>query len=153
KHADDLSVWLYDAAPLLTEAGPNGYDYDDPFTIYGFGPTSHNVVLVDGRGAPRTEGRTDMVKLVDAATDGPVSTASGIPRRLPGATHTRTVRYDRSMDLVTIDDELTSTQSHAYTVVWHLAAGVSSHPSGQGLALERDGRQIATLVVSGPGRP
>jgi hypothetical protein len=153
KHADDLSVWLYHDGPLLTEAGPNGYDYGDPFTVYGFGASSHNVVLVDDEGVPRTDGQTALVGLVDASRSGRVSTASGSTRRLPGVAHTRTVRYDRETSVVTIVDELTAVEPHRYTLVWHLAAGVDARPSAAGFELGRDGGRVATLRVDGPAEP
>jgi hypothetical protein len=61
KHADDLSVWLYHDGPLLTELGPQGYAMDDPLVQCAYSAAAHNVVSVEGVGAParRRSDRTE----------------------------------------------------------------------------------------------
>jgi hypothetical protein len=63
KHSDDLNLTIYSGGEIITEAGPNGYNYQDPFTKYAYSSFAHNTLIVDGKGLPRTDGKYDKVYL------------------------------------------------------------------------------------------
>lgn len=151
KHSDDLSVWLYHDGELLTESGPNGYEYDDPFSRFAFGPWSHNIVLVDGEGPGRIEGERGSVGLVSAQKGVEISEAKGVTKRLPGAIHERHVSLDRSRSLVRVVDELSGRKDHVFSLVWHSAPGIGVVELGEGYGLERHGNEVARLRVDSTG--
>lgn len=151
KHSDDLSVWLYHDGELLTESGPNGYEYEDPFSRFAFGAWSHNVVLVDGEGPARTEGERGSVGLVWAEKGDEVSRVKGVTRRLPGAVHERQVSLDRSKPSVQVVDELSGDGDCVFSLIWHSAPGVAVVELDDGYRLERGGYEVATLRVDSSG--
>jgi hypothetical protein len=151
KHSDDLSVWLYHNGELLTESGPNGYEYEDPFSRFAFGPWSHNIVLVDGEGPERTEGDPGSVGLVWAEKGDKMSSVKGVTRRLPGAVHERQVSLDRSRALVQVVDELSGDRERMFSLIWHSAPGIGVVESGDSYKLERSGHEVASLRVDSNG--
>lgn len=65
-HCDDLALTVFGRGRwLLSEAGPNGYDYGNPLTKYAYSQHAHNVVVVDGRSLPRVDQEPGGVSLVD----------------------------------------------------------------------------------------
>ncbi|WP_114906227.1 heparinase II/III domain-containing protein [Ornithinimicrobium murale] len=81
-HCDDLALTLFGRGRwLLSEAGPNGYDYKNPLTKYAYSQHAHNVVLIDGRSLPRVDKKPGGVALVDR-TNEPAPSQQGRPRAL-----------------------------------------------------------------------
>jgi hypothetical protein len=149
KHADDLSLWIYHHGELLTEAGPNGYEYDDPLTTYGYEASAHNTMLVDGAGVPRHDGRYSEVALTDASRSGAVSTATGRTGRLPHGSWQRQVRYDRGAPSVTVTDRVDLDRSRRATLLWHTAPGVSAQVASDGtITFARRGVIAARMTVT-----
>jgi len=153
KHADDLSVWLYHDGELLTEAGPNGYEYSDPFTEYGYGASAHNGVLLDGHGVPRHDERYGDVNLLEGRTTGNVATARGHTARLPGNSQwERQVRYDRTARRIVVTDRLTRLGDRVPTLLWHTAPRVTATTSNGQVKLQRGGVTTARMTITANGR-
>lgn len=153
KHPDDLSLWLYHDGELITEAGMNGYQYDDPFTAYGYSAQAHNTVLVDGRGVNRVDGRYDQVRMTRATSDGTVSVVAGTTSRFPDPSTVwdRNVRYDRAAATVQVTDRVDARPGADATVLWHTAPGVDAAATNRQVLLYRDGVLAARLRVAAGG--
>ncbi|MGN7299107.1 heparinase II/III domain-containing protein [Ferdinandcohnia sp. SAFN-114] len=95
KHSDDLNLYIYSKREIITEAGPNGYNYKDPFTKYAYSSFAHNTLIVDGIGLPRTDGNYEGVYLSDYKIAQDISEATGINRRYEGVEHKRRVVYKK----------------------------------------------------------
>lgn len=149
KHTDDLSVWVYHDGDLLTEAGPNGYDYADPYTIYGYSAHAHNTLLIDGESLPRVDDRTDEVRLVSWDLDGEPARATGRNGRFDAVVHVRTVEVFESAPRIVVHDHVTSETEHLYTFLWNCAPGVVPEQTADGIILRRDGRAVASLTTGG----
>nr|WP_306270348.1 heparinase II/III family protein [Ornithinimicrobium sp. HY1793] len=79
-HCDDLALTVFGRGRwLLSEAGPNGYDYKNPLTKYAYSQHAHNVVVVDGRSLPRVDQEPGGVHLVDRLAE-PLSNPPGAAR-------------------------------------------------------------------------
>ncbi|MDX1621494.1 MAG: heparinase II/III family protein [Nitriliruptorales bacterium] len=150
KHSDDLSVWLYHNGDLLTEAGPNGYDYDNPFTAYGYSAHAHNTLLVDGESLPRVDDQSDEVHLVAWDVDGPEPWATGRNARFDDLVHERTVRFDPEALHLEVHDLIEGVSAHRYTLLWNCAPGVEPHISEGTVILQRDGEKAATITLESP---
>lgn len=87
-HCDDLALTVFGRGRwLLSEAGPNGYDYADPRTRYAYSQHAHNVVVVDGRSLPRVDPEPGGVSLVDQTEE-----PEPVPRRGLGRLRDRLTR-------------------------------------------------------------
>lgn len=93
KHSDDLNLYIYSNGEIITEAGPNGYNYKDPFTEYAYSSFAHNTLIVDGKGLPRTDRQYEKVYLSDYEINKDKVEATGINLRYTGVEHSRTVSY------------------------------------------------------------
>ena len=152
KHSDDLSVWLYHDGDLLTEAGPNGYDYDNPFTAYGYSAHAHNTLLVDGESLPRVDDHADEVRLVDWDVDGPTPWATGRNGRFDDVVHLRTVRFDLGAGRVVVEDEIEARSPHRYVLLWNCAPGVEPRLDDGSVVLRRAGEDVAVMTFHSQAR-
>lgn len=125
KHADDLSVWLYAGGDVITEAGPNGYEYTDPFTSYGYSSYAHNTLLVDGEGLPTSDGKFESTYIKDYRLDEHHPQVTAVNNRYEGVSHERTLAYDKSAKRVSIRDAIQGKARHHYTLLWNLAPDIT----------------------------
>lgn len=128
KHSDELS--LYYAAKgyeLLTESGPNGYQYNDPFTKYAFSSFAHNTLTVDGEGLPRTDGNSHLTTLQDIASSDTKLDVVGRTQRYSGVDWSRQVTADLDNleeNGILISDQVSSSANHIYKFIWHIGREV-----------------------------
>lgn len=118
KHSDELSVFVHaNGHDILSEAGPNGYQYKDSFTRYAFSSFAHNTLLVDGEGLPRVDGKAELTaleKLGEKVVRGKTLRYEGVEwQRTVDATHWS---HD---GLLMMKDEIKSDTKHKYTMLWH----------------------------------
>jgi hypothetical protein len=151
KHADDLSLWLYHDGPLLTELGPQGYDYDDPLVQCAYSDDAHNVATVDGLELPRTDGRHEDTRLTRVDLDGPTWRAAGVNERIDGVDFEREVAYDPEAGVVEVTDRVRTDVDRAVRVRWHLDPSVTARVSGDEVELIRDDRDPVRGVFEAPG--
>ncbi|WOO98020.1 heparinase II/III domain-containing protein [Micrococcus terreus] len=156
KHSDDLSVYLvHRGLELLREAGPNGYQMEDPYTVYAFSSFAHNTLIVDGEGLPRIEPNAqDKVGLVSRPTtvDTPFA-VRGHQHRFPGVEHQRQVTVHRptaeGTATVRIADTVSSADRHDYDLLWHLGPEVIAETDGTTIRLtDRHGAAVATMTIT-----
>ena len=129
KHSDEMSVYLYaNGRELLCEAGPNGYQYDDPFTKYAFSTHAHNSMAVDGEGLPRIDGKAHLTSMEDVSAGDDYFEVLGSTKRYEGVSWSRKVSAaaDLSDGIVQIEDTVISEHEHEYTFSWHLGVGVAA---------------------------
>lgn len=126
KHSDELSVYLFaNGHPLLAEAGPNGYQYDDPFTRYAFSSAAHNSLMVDGVGLPRVDKKANLTCMTDLSSDDKI-VVRGTTQRFEGVNWSRTVETDRESKSghYRFVDKIESSERHSYKFIWHLGESV-----------------------------
>lgn len=125
KHSDENNVLFYlDGMPALTESGPNGYQYKDPFTKYAYGSSAHNSLVVDGRGLPRIDRHKDKTNLYYRGLNEGVEYVSGVTERYKGIKWERELRVSQldCLERLSISDEITSEDNHEYLFSWHLGS-------------------------------
>ncbi|SDK61215.1 alginate lyase family protein, partial [Sediminibacillus albus] len=149
KHSDDLSVWIYaNGHDIISEAGPNGYDYDLPLTQFGYSSYAHNTLIVNDKGLPRTDGKYDKTHLVDYSLDDDISSVSGVNKRYEGVEHKRNLTYDRTLNEIRVKDSITSDDENNYKIIWNLAEGVTPRIEGNIIKLFIGEEEIGTLQIN-----
>lgn len=156
KHSDDLSVYVvHRGLELLREAGPNGYQMEDPYTVYAFSSFAHNTLIVDGEGLPRIEPNAqDKVGLVGLPTTAErLFAVRAHQRRFPGVVHEREVTVHRptsqGSQIVSIEDIVNSADRHDYDLLWHLGPQVIAETDGTTIRLtDRHGAAVATMTIT-----
>lgn len=149
KHSDDNSLWIRHAGKdLLCEAGPNGYEYQNPLTQYAYSQFAHNTVIAGGRSTRRHDGNLDGVTMV-AHESGPEGfTVTGHNARLSGAVHERTVSVHDAFDqdlVVSVEDRLRSDQVRRFQILWNVGEGLDVRPRAQGFDLALGTRRLLSL--------
>lgn len=147
KHNDDLSLWLYSGGDVITEAGPYGYTYDDPFTQYGYSSFAHNTLIVDDKGLSN-DTNFDGTKIVNYSLGLDVSSVTGINKRYKNVNQTRNIQFIKSKKTVIVSDNIDSKTNHKYQLLWHFAPDIQTVIQGNSVILSRNGTHIGTLNVA-----
>lgn len=169
KHSDELSVYLvHRGIEILREAGPNGYEMQDPYTEYGFSSFAHNTLIVNNEGLPRTAPEDmDKVGLTgvtgtgdgDTAPDSTVAfTVDGWNNRFSGVEHRRRVAFwgsdnEKRPKVLQIIDTITSRDRNDYQLLWHLGPDVSAEAQDDIVRIrDSEGANLAELTVTSDTR-
>ena len=147
KHSDDLNLYIYKDGEIITEAGPNGYNYKDPFTKYAYSSFAHNTLVVDGKGLPRTDGKYDHVYMSEFRISEDESEASGVNRRFSGIEHIRNVKYNKKDQVVTACDRMHSEKKHEYKLLWHVASDINVHLRDRFVELFRNDKKVMEIEL------
>ncbi|WP_407608593.1 heparinase II/III family protein [Paeniglutamicibacter sp. ORCA_105] len=148
KHSDDLSLFIWHAGqPLISEAGPFGYNYQLPLTKYGFSQFSHNNIIVNGVSVPRTDKNAETVWMKPAVESGGRLTVTAGTGRLKGVHHERTVSISQDFDQIEVSDDLQSLETNKYECLWNLGKGVDVVAHGDGFELFHAGKKVADVFV------
>jgi Heparinase II/III-like protein/Heparinase II/III N-terminus len=145
KHSDDLSLCIYSNGDLITEAGPNGYNYSDPLTQYGYSSFAHNTLIVDGKGLVRTDGQYDKVFIEDYIITENYSEVTGVNQRFENVVHKRNVLFNEHEELIRVQDKVFSEHNHNYKLLWHVADGVKAHVRDNFVELFRGDNKVAEI--------
>ncbi|MFB3170017.1 heparinase II/III family protein [Neobacillus sp. 179-C4.2 HS] len=148
KHSDDLNLTIYSGGEIITEAGPNGYNYQDPFTKYAYSSFAHNTLIVDGKGLPRTDGKFESVYISDHKISEDISEVTGVNKRFQNVEHQRKVKYQRSNNSIYVNDEITSNKKHEYKLLWHVAPDVHVHLRDRMIELFRNNEKIMEIEIT-----
>lgn len=148
KHSDDLSVYIYHDGDVVTEAGPNGYDYHSPFTEYAYSSFAHNTLIVDNNGLPRVDGKYNKTRIIDYQLTKNSPSVTGKNDRYDGVSHTRNLIYEKELNEIIVSDTIASNQSHNYKLLWHLAKDVKPIIQGNLVKLYRDDKEIMEVELS-----
>lgn len=149
KHCDDLNILIYSKhGDIITEAGPNGYDYEDPYTEYGFSSFAHNTLIVNKKSLPRVDGKYDKVKILDYRISDLYSEVKGINSRYEDVTHKRQVRYYKKEDKIIVKDTINSELKNTYTINWHLDADIELFVEGNIVNLYKDKSLIGEITFA-----
>lgn len=153
KHSDELSLYVAnDGVELLREAGPFGYDRNNPFTGHGFSSGAHNTLLVDGRGLPRTDSLRERTTLQDLGSTGSALHVRGRTRRFDGVDWVRELEVDEAGATapVRIRDVVRSADEHEYQFLWHFGPSITPLVRGNVVELfTGEGRKVGELSWSG----
>ena len=142
KHSDDLNLYIYSDGEMITEAGPNGYNYKDPYTQYAYSSYAHNTLIVDGQGLPRVDQQYDKVYLQDYHLSLEESEATGVNERFEGVKHIRNVQYKKKENYIIVKDYMQSDQKHAYKILWHIASDIHVYVRDSMVELFRNERKV-----------
>ncbi|MEX3504911.1 heparinase II/III family protein [Corynebacterium sp. LK2510] len=150
KHSDELSLYIFDhGRAIFAEAGPNGYQYNDPLTAYAFSSFAHNTLLVDGNGLPRIDRKAHLTTMTSVGEQ----KVEGRTRRFDGVDWKRTVDASKWAECghISIHDSVNSSENHTYTFLWHLGPEVVPIVRGNFIEVFAEDRRtkIAELSVGG----
>ncbi|GHH97443.1 heparinase II/III domain-containing protein [Neobacillus kokaensis] len=148
KHSDDLNLTIYSGGEIITEAGPNGYNYQDPFTKYAYSSFAHNTLIVDGNGLPRTDGKCDQVYFTDYHTSDDTSEVTGVNKRYNDVEHRRNVKYSSKSNHVFVNDFVTSNKKHEYKFLWHVAPEIKVHLRDSIVELFRNDEKVMEIEIT-----
>lgn len=137
KHSDENSLYLRSGGrDLLVEAGPYGYNWNDPFTKYAYSTAAHNSLMVDGVGLPRTASLADRTgpraplnELMVASAEDGLLDVTGTTRRYEGRVWSRRTRIEHgaapSATKIRLEDTVRSETGEAdLRFLWHLGPGL-----------------------------
>ena len=144
KHSDDLNLVIYKDGEIITESGPNGYQ-KDPISEYAYSSFAHNSLIIDGKGLKRTDGQFDKVKMIDFEIHNQYSSATGVNSRYTGVEHKRNVSYFKKEDYVCVTDEITSNESHEYSLLWNVAPDIHIQSNNHIFELFREKEKIMEI--------
>ena len=124
KHQDDLTIDVYGLGrDFIIETGRYGYT-NRPERQHVFKAEAHNIVHRDGEGLDLSSSMREKSRIVTVKNTGPTSIAIGESKLIgKGATHRRTLVYDKAQTLV-VYDKITGPTSAKYVQRFHLAEGL-----------------------------
>ncbi|MEF2293387.1 alginate lyase family protein [Virgibacillus dokdonensis] len=149
KHSDDLSIWLYNGEDIITEAGPHSYTLSDPITEYAYSSFAHNTLIVDDKGLPRIDGKTDRTYIEDynlKNEEKPV--VKGVNKRFDGVTHERKVTYDKKREEISVNDDISSKKRHNFKLLWHIAPNIEPIINNNEIILAKNDEKIMKIELS-----
>lgn len=154
KHSDELSIYYYaNGMELISESGPNGYQYEDPLTKYAYSSAAHNTLLVNGLGLPRIDKHSDSTSLVDLGTNDEALIVRGETERYAGVKWARTVSIPESSQgaQVGVVDEVESGEENLLTFLWHMGAEITPVVRGNAIELfDPQNRKVGELLWDTP---
>ncbi|MEO5983776.1 MAG: heparinase II/III family protein [Pedococcus sp.] len=147
KHADENSfVMRSGGVDLISEAGPYGYNYQDPLTRYGYSQFAHNTLVVNGVSIPRTGNDMDAVTMNADAVRADGFTVTGRNARLDDTVHERTLTIEEVDGTPRIDvlDTITreSESDARYELLWNVGAETEVVVHGHGFELFHQGTKV-----------
>ncbi|GFZ91667.1 hypothetical protein GCM10010978_32670 [Compostibacillus humi] len=155
KHSDDLSVWIYaNGQDIVSEAGPNGYDYNNEFTKFGYSSFAHNTLIVNNKGLPRVDKKFNSTKIIDyqISPDKKSFSATGINKRFKDITHERCITFNKDTKILIVEDSISSSKigNNNYKLLWHLAEGIIPVIEEKTINLisEKSNEEIIQLTIS-----
>ncbi|KGN35685.1 heparinase II/III domain-containing protein [Knoellia subterranea] len=154
KHADENSfVVRSGGVDLISEAGPHGYNYQDPLTRYGYSQFAHNTLVVNGTSIPRTGGPLDTVTMSADSVRADGFTVTGRNARLVDTVHERTLTIDEPDGITRIEvlDRVTRQgDDAAYELLWNIGPEVDVVAHGHGFELYHDGIKLLDATIEAP---
>lgn len=135
KHSDDLSLLIYGKGQeIITDPGPYSYNYRDSFSRYAYSQFAHNNIIVDGKSTPRTDKKSESVKILSKDIGDSKFEVHAETGRLEGVKHQRQVSVsgDLRCETISVKDRLVTTSAHKYTQHWNLAPGLEVVLHGNG---------------------
>lgn len=148
KHSDDLSLFLWTRGiPVLSEAGPFGYNYADPLTKYGFSQYAHNNIIVNQRSTPRTDLNSNSVWMGGVEEDDYGLSVEAGTGRLKNAYHGRKVEISNDFNRIVVFDSIQSIEINKYECLWNLGPEIDVVTHGDGFELFHNGDKVADAFI------
>lgn len=135
KHSDDLSLLIYaKGQEIVTDPGPYSYNYKDSFSRYAYSQFAHNNIIVDGKSTPRTDQKSESVKILSKDIGDSKFEVLAETGRLEDVKHQRQVSVSGELrgETIFVKDKLVTTSAHKYTQHWNLAPGLEVVLHGNG---------------------
>ena len=152
KHADDLTIDVYGLGrDFIIETGRYGYT-NRPERQRVFGVEAHNTVHRDGENLDLSAAMRGKSRIVTTRDNGATHLAIGESKLIgKGATHRRTIVYDKAQTLV-VYDKVTSPIAAKYVQRFHLAEGLTLLRSSMGtqnvLYGDSNGRTVQLMQLN-----
>lgn len=125
KHSDDLHLYLWKYGfELLTEAGPFGYQMQDPTVKYAFSQYAHNCIVLDHTSLPRHDRKYREVKMGPLSKLSNGHSISATNSRFADSTHKRTLRLSDDLQNILVEDSISSNSDHKYSLIWNFGPQV-----------------------------
>ncbi len=147
KHSDDLSIWLYSDGDILVESGPNGYDYEDPFTKYAYSSFAHNTLIIDDTSLPRVDNKFNKVQIQRYKSGDDYSEVTGINSRHEEVFHERTIKYHKRQKFIRVYDKIKSKKIHNYKILWHFASDIDVQQHSNKITCFRNNKKVLSLSI------
>lgn len=150
KHSDDLSLLIRSRGlELISEAGPYGYNYKDPLTVYGYSQFAHNNVVINGKSIRRTDGNGDSVRFIDGRARADGFIAKAVTGRLVDVNHTRQVEVleEHGSPVTEVLDQFESQSNQRYEMFWNIGPGIEVVAHGQGFELYKAGEKVLDAIL------
>ncbi|QQD85670.1 heparinase II/III family protein [Jeotgalicoccus sp. ATCC 8456] len=152
KHSDDLSFIVYDKGELFVDSGPNGYDYDSPFTKYAYSGFAHSTLIVNNTSLPRNDDQFDKVGISNAEFEdnGDEFIVTGYNNRYTDVKHDRTIQGNHETGSFIVNDVVESPNRNEYQVLYQLSSKVSARVNGNIISIfsKKDGSKRAEIEIS-----
>lgn len=147
-------MWIYSkGTDIIVEAGPNGYDYHNAFTEYGYSSFAHNTLIVNDKGLPRHDSQYKKVYIESYQLDKNKAKVRGVNERYKNVKHIRDIQYDKLNQMIEVNDTIQSSVRNNYKLLWHMAEGIEVelekiHNNAYKVYLFKNENKIATIEVT-----
>ena len=160
-HNDALSIEVFaNGCPFIVDPGSYAYNLDLNARHLFRSTAYHSTVMVDGieqntieRDLPFIIGNEAKPRVLEWSTapdsDRVSAEHCGYQRLANAVTHRRTIEFDKTFGLWTIDDVLTGKRRHQITFNFHLAPGLGVEISDASVNIHDDAGRYLILVVAG----
>ncbi|MEH7419561.1 heparinase II/III family protein, partial [Neobacillus drentensis] len=148
KHSDDLSVLIHKDGDIFVEAGPNGYEYKDPYTEYGYSQFAHNSLVVDNQSLPRVDNKFDKVNIINSSIEPDYCEVEGENGRYEDVIHRRKLKYNKKENHIIVNDEIISTSEHNYSLFWHMAPNIVIEEKSGKYFIKKTDSYIGEIIFS-----
>lgn len=153
KHSDDLSLWIYsNGEDIINESGPYSYLLTESTTKYAYSSYAHNTLIVDDEGLPRVDEKFEKTYMKEYnLTNEILPQATSVNERYDGVRQERTVKYDKTDQIIHVEDVIEGKENHNYKFLWHLAPEVipTIDHDNNTIELVKNGNVIMNIGISG----
>jgi len=152
-HADALSITLsVGGKEFLVDPGTYAYNTERKWRDYFRGTTAHNTACVDGANQSEAGGNFIWLRKAksmleswrsDADSDVWIASHDGYQRLDDPVVHRRTLHYAKTLQRLTVTDEISCAGLHKVDINWHFSEQCDVRESEGRLRVSRDGHEIA----------
>ncbi len=154
KHSDENGLIIYRDGEIITEAGANGYQYDDPYTKYAYSSWAHNTLIVNDKGLVEEKNIPNDYNYNGTYIDkydinNPLNVSiTGVTERYKNVKFERNVLYKKKKDMIIVKDIVSSNVDNKYTILWNLAVDLDVKMiNNNKLEVYRNDKRVMAIVI------
>ena len=139
---------------IITEAGANGYQYDDPYTKYAYSSWAHNTLIVNDKGLVEEKNIPNDYNYNGTYIDkydinNPLNVSiTGVTERYKNVKFERNVLYKKKKDMIIVKDIVSSNVDNKYTILWNLAVDLDVKMiNNNKLEVYRNDKRVMAIVI------